>query len=262
MILIKIKIRKEKDALVLELPQELAGIPANSDAEIFPLRDGFYLLSLGALGTARQPSSQQATSSLSGQELLVLDKISRVRFEQRTPSTISKLLSPEEKKSLNSLIEKNAIYLFKKGKYSEEGVYSISDLLYPRGQKKEAQASPPRPAGQGAEKAAPSSVLGGKEYAIIEQDSQPKFQDAQTLELIKKGEILGVKGFDKRLYVATRAFYDGNLPEFTKSLSSAKSPDQLADELKTNPDACRVMLILLCENGEAIEKKKGMYQAV
>ncbi|MEM2963026.1 MAG: hypothetical protein QXW70_00930 [Candidatus Anstonellales archaeon] len=239
---------------MLELPE---GVDLNptEDVEFFHLKGGFYLLSISAFEESKKETS---STQLSPIELAVIYKLSKIKFENRTPSVVSKILSSEEKKVLSSLLEKRAVWLFKKGKYSKEGVYNISETAYRLG-----TDSQPQPEDTSEKKEFLPPILGGKEYAILEASEIERLQDNQMRELIKRGDLLGTIGFDKRLYLATRTFYEIHSPIFINSLSSApKTVEQLSQDLHLNQDACRVMLAFLSEKGEILEKKKGFYQVV
>ncbi len=269
MILIKAKIKLEGNKALLELPQEIIAHTSNSEAELFPLRDGFYLLSLNPLP---QPTPLQ--HSLSDAEFCVLEKLTSLKFEERNKKAAEKALNKEELLVLDSLLKKKTISFYSSAKYPS-GVYNVpkevysqmldrkrkmqsgnqKEMLLPIQQKKET----PPPIQQKKETLLPN----GKEYAVVEEAEQEKFLNENMLSLTKAGEVFGSRGFDRKYYICTRRFYDNFLPVFSEAFKKGgKNASQLCDELKINPDSCIVMLKIMCEKGEAIEKRKGVYFGV
>ena len=116
---VKVKKTKEGAELLGSLPPEIANA---SSLEVFPLRDGIYLLSIkGAIG------AQKAAGPLSEQERALVKKLLAIKFEKRTPNEVDKTLSSQERATLASLVEKKVVNVFRSSKY-ENGVYNVSEL--------------------------------------------------------------------------------------------------------------------------------------
>lgn len=110
--------------------------------------------------------------------------------------------------------------------------------------------------------AAPSaeSVLGGRGYALLgegEARAASKALEADT----NAGLVFGVRGFDNKFYVITRAEFD---PLSEKILSRLQrgvemTPEQAAGPLSEDPLKVACALHVLTEKGDALEKKKGVF---
>ena len=247
---IKAKIRRDEKGAVLEIPIKIAS-EIGEEAEIFPLRDGFYLLCTTVLGQ----------KSLGGREMEVIEKLSRLKFEKRSPKRVEGILDDGEKKILEELIKRRMVWIYNKGKYAGEGVYNISNEVYKK-------VSVPRETGAKEEAQKPGAqevkegIFGSKEYLVLDEKDEGKIARQDVMEQLKKGEIFAAKGPERKIYLCTNKFYSGNLGEFSKSLEKGKGTAEMAVKLGMDEDAALVMLKIMCEQGEAIEKRKGIYATV
>lgn len=280
---------RTKDGLTLILPEDLVAAGNFKDSEtyeIFPLRDGFFLLAAqGALQKKPSPAPQQPT----GEELSLLKKLSQIRFGERIPEQVESALAEGEKRTLKSLLEKRLLYAFYGGKYSK-GVYNIPDSVYPllgaqprgqAGQEAVPKSSPPlresepaagkamRPPGRDdltAKNWPPRPPINTPEhlekfgYAVVSGDFEIKSMHARLADRIKAGTILGVRAFDRKLYLATRRFFSGCEEKIRPLLDSkGKSLEQIAKSSGLSEDAAQAALVILCDSGDLIEKRKGVY---
>ncbi len=232
----------------------------------------------GAAGTA--PTEE---------EISALKKLSAIRFENRIPSEVDKSFSPAEKKALSSLLKKKLVTLFISAKY-KSGVYNISSSVYPHMSAKGASAQPAQ--GQHGEKTgqnapgtgtahasgahaptSPASInphavyplssinhLEQKGYMIVESEGEAKFAASRLEPALKSGDVIGVRGFDRKFYVAKKQFYLSHEAQLRAAL--AKKPMAYADAAaacNVEPAAAQVLLVLLSDRGEIIEKSKGTY---
>jgi len=226
------------------------------ELELFPLRDGFFLLGkLPALAAKTEAVSRGSGRSLTEPELAVLRKLSDFRFEDRIPSEVNKTLSPAERAVLGQMIEKQEVTIYSGGKYGKTGVYNIPKEIYP--------LLRPGTAGAAEQRLPPVSSLehlGLKGYMVIENENEAKRAVSVLHEQIKSGEVLGVRAFDHKFYVATRAFFMANEGKVHKVLTKeGKSVEDVAAGIKLPPEAGRVLLTLMSDSGDILEKKRGLF---
>lgn len=126
----EIKATKTKNGIELSGP--LPPVLANSSSlEVFPLRDGIYLLAIkGAVGKATAVETAKPEGRMTEKEKNVVRKLISIRFEQRVPSVVDKMLSKDEKEILGILAKKRLVWIFFGDKYGKEGVYNISDSAF------------------------------------------------------------------------------------------------------------------------------------
>ena len=236
---------------------ELEGVKDGDELELFPLRDGFFLVGkLPASAAKAEPISRAGEHALTGPELAVLRKLSDFRFEERIPADVNKTLSPAERAILTVLIEKKSVTIYSGGKYGKTGVYNIPKEIYPL-----LRISPAGPEQQ--QRIPPVSSLehlNMKGYMVIENENEAKRAVSILHEQIKLGEIIGVRAFDHKFYVATRAFFMANEGKVHKALTKeGKSVDDVAASIRLPQEAGRVLLTLMSDSGDILEKKRGLF---
>ena len=186
-------------------------------------------------------------------------KLESVNFKDRTPRRIGELLGAGEKQVLDVLVRRRAITLFRSAKY-REGVYNIPKRIYElaRGRGKVQESAVPRAAASSID---PESALEKKGYAIVERESDVKRLSEKLYKQVKRGEIMGVRGFDRRFYLARRGFYLALSERIEKAMKGrkARGMPEIAKDAKIKEQECAVVLNLMREEGDVLEKKRGTY---
>lgn len=233
-----LKIKKFEKGIILEgeIPSEILKF---QEAELFYLKDGIYLLSTkGKLEEAvKRDEKLPLEKAYSEKELLLIKKLLNIKFENRTPEQVDKILSEEEKRILQGLEKKGKVTVFFGKKYAKVGVYNIADDAFELAKNFEK-----------------------KDYWVIEQEEEMKKFTQENQQKIIGGQIIGIKGFDKKYYFLKKEFYE----EWEGPVKSAldeegKTAEEIAEKLKIPKDAAVCLLVHLCEKGEVIEKRKGKY---
>lgn len=148
----------------------------------------------------------------------------------------------------------------------EPGVF----VLVEKGRKFKGLASEAKPAKaakaiEPSTKAVESSktVLDEKGFVVLDNEFEAKRLSGELEKEVKRGNVIGVRGFDKKYYVVSKEFLkqasDKVLRELSKRDCNAK---ELALASKLRLDACIAALCILKEEGEVIEKRKGVFSAV
>lgn len=300
----KSKIKSESGQHWLSIPAAAAAAFSKAgEMEVSLLRDGLLLVytpsAIAALPSAPPPEPVRVTGAeapipgapscafgfssvrlpLSGEQAALLRKLSQVRFEERTPPAVEKMLDASEKKILDGLISRQLVSIFKNLKYPK-GVYNISRLAYSAGLHAAGgggRAAPPSGA-MDAQKPLPSALpplsksaslplaintiehLVRLGYMVLDNENEAKRVMPQIQSSLKNDEVKGVRGFDRRYYVLRRSF----LMEFEGSLlalvdQGPQAPDELGAKLGLTPEAARVLLMILGDEGEVIERRRGTW---
>ncbi len=158
------------------------------------------------------------------------------------------------------------------GRAAADAVAKLNSLLSQGGQanvQAAAQISI-RPNAQQAQSAKREFVFGSPEwkiekegFAVIENELEAK-RVSQLLESeIKAGKVMGVRGFDKKFYVVSSTLHGALSEKISKALSQKNMAlPEIISETKANESAATAVLQVMREDGEVIEKKKGMYSLV
>lgn len=197
--------------------------------------------------------------ALTNEEITVLRKINEVRFAERTKERLRNMLSDSEQKVLGRLVKLGVVQFYKNGKYKDSGVYSITrdyySLVTLSNNTALAQSQRLEPRSD-----ALHSVFGDQKYLTV--DSMEHAQ--KLLSLLEKevcdGEVVSVRGFDKKIYITTREVVDavGN-----KIFSALKGREMHVTEIAqytSEPEGLiKTVIEVLRETGDVIEKKRGVY---
>lgn len=268
----KIPLIKKDNKIFVELPTEFSSV---SEIELFQLKEGYYLLSI-PLQTKSNPVNNQQTNSTTAKinsvnikseivltqfEKEVLRKLLAVKFSDRIPSKILPIFNESEKKILLELEKKGHVNIFKGAKY-KDGVYNIADGIYPIISAREIiiQSKPIQAneiANQANQNFEQNLKLHG--YAILSDKNEARLASERLSGEIKSGNIIGLKGFDGKFYLCKRDFFHNNSDRIIKSLKDDLEATTIADLLKLDRDGCLVILRILAENGEIIERRKGIF---
>jgi hypothetical protein len=112
-------------------------------------------------------------------------------------------------------------------------------------------------------KASPEAVAFARAgYAVLNSEGEAKQLSDELEQFIKNGQVVGVRGFDKRFYVVSREFLERHSGAVLGALKEPNTARVAAAQAKMAFDAFNAALVVLKEQGEIIEKKKGMFQTV
>jgi len=259
----EVKVQKTKMGAELlgSLPVEIAN---SASIEIFPLRDGMYLLSVK--GAIDRP---KVSGPLSEQERALVKKLLAIKFERRTPADVDGTLSGQEKATLASLMAKNVVNVFRSGKY-ENGVYNVSDAIFGHALDALPKSAPDSADGKGiapmpqrasettAQQQAHDPLSRG--YLVLENEGDARALSGAFAEKIKAGEVSGLRAFDRKYYFIKKAFAQQWQPKIQALLEKGdKTAEEVAREIGLNAEGCRAILLHMSEDGELLEKSKGKF---
>jgi len=269
----KARVLRRQEKAYIELPPDIAGV---AELEIFQLKEGYYLLTVplgqNAARTAKADAPDEK-GGLSEPERTVLKKLLSIKFENRTPALVDHALSETEMGILKELAGKGLINVFHGNKY-KDGVYNISDstysLVYPKEERRNERQGMAiqRPEtgnagpGQGGIGTSAPAVLHSRGFVIIQDKREAMLISEQLGSQMKSGAIVGVKGFDGKFYIVTRDFFIKSQTAINAALKDAMDAPSIASAVKMDPEGCLAVLRLMAENGEIIEKKRGVFAPV
>jgi len=254
----RIRILRKQDKAYIELPPDLAG---GDEVELFALRDGYCLLSTPLGQTERR------SGAIDERQRMVLKKLLSIRFENRTPAYVSKALSEGEMAVLGELEKRGMVNVFKGDKY-KDGVYNINDNIYPVLAQKGGEA--PKAEAQGRvvpadHQPTPADsivALRSRGYVVIADRREALMLSEQLGADMKSGAVVGVKGFDGKFYIVSRNYFNSAQASIGAALKEDMDAPSVASATKLDPEGCLAVLRLMAENGEIIEKKRGVFAPV
>lgn len=249
----KIRILKRQNNAYIELPHEMSNY---EEVELFQLKEGYYLLSV-PLGQEGKSNNQE----INDVERALLKKMLSIRFENRTPAYVNKTLTEQELVVLKELERKGLVNVFKGNKY-KDGVYNIRDSIYPllAQNTSSSKTVPPHPPTQHPSDT--SGLLNSRGFLVISDKNEARVLSERLNQEMKSGAVVGVKGFDGKFYIVTRTYFSKAQTSISSVLKSDMDADAIALASKLDPEGCKAVLHLMADNGEIIEKRKGIFAAV
>jgi bifunctional DNA-binding transcriptional regulator/antitoxin component of YhaV-PrlF toxin-antitoxin module len=286
-----LKIYKSRDnKYMVYLPFEVIrqlGLKGDEEVDFFKFSDKAFLFAKKEdianllMGTksginAGPAIAGQATSrnvEVTQEEIEVLKKLDTLRYSNRTPANVAKILNESEKKVLQGLINKRIVWLFMK-----KGSYSISKDVYDKFLMRKGRGMAPQPKRadeheQLQQKPVPPPPKIEKNENVIKLETDgyivlPTESEASSLSLaledsIRSGKVLGIRAFNKKFYIVLRSFFDKNSGKVIKELKDGpKKVDELVKSTGLDEDGIRAMLYLLSEQGDVSERRKDVFTLI
>ncbi|MEM4389904.1 MAG: HTH domain-containing protein [Candidatus Micrarchaeia archaeon] len=254
------KLLKLEHGIGVVLPKEILAalaVEEGDELEFSIAKPGIVVLTK-AERPKEESESMRALQPLSPEELALLRKLDAIRFAERVPAEVNKGLTVGEQKILDGLLKKRVVTIYKGGRYPR-GVYNIPREYYPL--VKQAGAGPAPPAPSGSVPLASIEHLEKFGFMVVPSEAEAKRISEQLEKRIKAGEILGTRSFDRKFYVATREMFLKMGSAIKKILKSGeRSVAEIAEALGCSEEAARTVLELLSEQGDVIEKRRGVYR--
>ena len=100
------------------------------------------------------------------------------------------------------------------------------------------------------------------DYLILNNEVEARQLSVSIAQKIKSGEVIGVRGFDKRFYIVSRDYLNKTKSIIKEAVGNGADLNSIVSHSKLPLDACLAMLVVLKEEGELIEKKTDFYEVV
>ncbi|MEM4137406.1 MAG: hypothetical protein QXH71_03630 [Candidatus Anstonellaceae archaeon] len=261
----KIKIKKEGNFLVLSFPKDyLQDLEAEEELECFFLSKDILLLTtkksyekirsfifsevspqVTSDKKIEQKSQQGKFENLNKEQLAVLEKLSKIKFSERTVNYIQKIFNQKEKEILNSLIKMGLVQLYKDHNKYPQGVYNINKIFYQQ-----------KPNSEQIE------FLEKFGYLVFSDLAEAKNFFEKNKEKLASLEPKTIKGYDKKFYLVLPSFIEKNKQNLLDLLVEPRPISFLEQKLKINSEGILSILMFLAEDGLVFEKTKGYWQKV
>lgn len=252
---------KLREGLAVIIPEELCKKLGLQQGQEVAVKESKFGIFVNPTPSKAKPRAIPPTA-FSQDETELINKLLSLKFAERTPTNVSRSLDFNENRVLSELIGKGAINLFKNPKY-KEGVYNISDKVYALLKKEGTLEETTRGTGEKKEtqeETDPIKRLEKQGYIVVENEGEARRLSDELAAKIKRKDITGIRGFDKKYYILKMSFFVKNQLRVKNSLKAGKkSVDQISSETGLDRQACIGILTVLNEEGDVIEKKRGIF---
>ncbi|MDE1834193.1 MAG: hypothetical protein KGH64_02545 [Candidatus Micrarchaeota archaeon] len=289
--------KSSKGKLIVYLPQDVVNalkLKENEEIDFFKMNDSSYLLAKKSdvtnmiLGKQQPQQSEEPRQKLQQSQkhqqgtipdeyIAVLKKIDTVRYNERTPENVARILNEQEKRVLQRMIAEQLVNQFKK---NSKELYSITKSVYdqflmrkkPQQQqqsspvaqqfKKQILQSKAPPLTQGATQLDEDAIksLEANGFVVLQTEAEASRVSLTLEQSIRHGQVLGTRAFNKKFYIVLRSYFDSHGGNILKKLRERSyRVSDIAKELSINEDGARSILYLLSENGDVSEKKRDTF---
>lgn len=100
------------------------------------------------------------------------------------------------------------------------------------------------------------------DYLILNSEAEARQLSKGIAQKIKSGEVIGVRGFDKRFYIVSRDYLNKTKSIIKEAVGSGAELKSIVSRSKLPLDACLALVMVLKEEGELIEKKSDFYSVI
>ncbi len=258
---------KLSQVLLALLPQQLRqslALEEGDELEFSEATEGVWIVTKRGTGEAvkafleKEKTGEKAAgekSFLNEKEITVLKKLESIKFEERLPALVNKTLTVAERKTLEMLIKKQFVTIYKEGKYAKNGVYNIPREVYTE-LRKDRETKKETAEGRAVNA---FSFFEQNGYAVIESEDEAKNISSQLEEKIKAGEVVGARGFDRRYYIVRKNVLSSLSEKVGKAIEKGNTAGKVAEQLKISETLAKTILELMKYEGEAVEREKGLY---
>lgn len=172
----------------------------------------------------------------------ILSLIASKPLKDRVEKRFETFLNKEEIERFKQLLKEGKIVAFKLSEKYTRAVYKLKEDI----EKKQEISSSPEFEKHG--------------FALLEESAAKTFSE-KNYSKIRSGEIIGIKGFDKRYCVIARNVFDQHSEKILNYLKQNKSAtiEEIAEDNKVSEDLARIVCELLKEKGDLFEKRKGIF---
>ncbi len=286
------KVYKSNNKLIIYLPFDLvSGMSLKEGDELDFFKKGDYYIvakksAVADMITGKQTVQQvQKPAFRQGQpsvgEIAILRKLDTLRYSERTKEKVEGMLSAEEKKTLAEMLKRGYAQLFRKAGESTFK-YSIPKSIYDNYLMRKKPSEPPvqKKADARPQPARPQAVQQPKRweqgldtanfylqrletdgYLVINSDTEAAAASASLEDSIRRGSVVGIRAFNKKFYVATKAFIAKSLPKIGKMIGSkGVSVADISKETGMDQDGVRAVLYIMADNGDVTEVRKDVFK--
>ncbi len=217
-------IKHEKNKLIIEFPEDVLSVDIEKKRETILIK----------------------MNRISPAEKAVLNKLLTIKFEERTWSNIKKKMTEAEIELIKELQKRKLVTWFKNNKYPK-GVLNIVDEVYPIIAKQEKEELPDKLE---------------KGYLVVEDPRRIREISEKYKPYVLKGLMKGMKGFDGKYYLVTVKYLHNAKKKILEALDEEKTLEEIAKKTGLEEEGCKAVLWMMAENGEVMEKRKGIFVIV
>lgn len=221
--------------------KELELMP-EKEYEILKARKGLYVL------MDKHLIEEEFLTKLDEKIFALLEKSA---IQDRVEEKFEKMLNELELNRFNELLKQGKVEKFKASEKYKKAVYKVRE--------EEAKRIAEKPTA-----AASAQFPKGKLFITVRTEQQARELNDKYWKELKDGMLKGIKEFDNSYYLIDTDLLSEKKSKLIKLLQDCKSAsaEDLAVKLSVQPDLVKGVCAFLKEDGEIMEKKRGIYNYI
>lgn len=216
-------------------------LAAEKEYEILKARKGLYVL------MDKHLIEEEFFAKLDEKIFSLLQKSA---MQDRVEEKFEKMLNELELNRFNELLRQGKVEKFKASDKYKKAVYKIGE----------------KPVQKGSEKAMLSQTpqSKGRLFLTVRTEQQARELNDKYWKDLKDGFLKGIKDFDNSYYLIDTELLREKKARIVKLLQESKSAsiEELSAKLAMQPEMVRGVCTFLKEDGEILEKKRGVYNYI
>jgi len=245
------EIRKEKGKILIEFNEnerkELG--EQKSFFELNKVKDGVIILTESNTETKKADLFEEETKESDEKIFELIAERGKDNLSKKVEGEFEKQLNEKELKRFNELLKQGLIEKFKLNESYKKAIYRIV---------------PKKKIKKDFDVNSTAKTIESNGFEVIVNDNQAKMFCEEFNSEIKENSIKGIKGFDGYFYVIQSDLLEETKPKIIQLLSQAKtvSLKELNEKAFLPADLIKAVIEFLKEEGEILEKRKGLYQII
>jgi hypothetical protein len=250
-------ILKGKDFARAFSPEQLKelGINPLSDFEIIKIKPGIILFSEKEFSAPQAKASEAPKQDISKiePEARILALLQEKKLSERVEGKFEKFLSQKEAEQFREMLKEGRVFAFKLSDKYKKPVYKIAPFKKKESEKNTTENKP-----------VDEYCLEKDGLLVCSDKKKAEILSFELKDLIKSGQISGIKSFDGNYYIIETDLLQKYAPLVLEIIRANKAIalEEIAKKAAISVILAKIACEFLKEDGEIIEKKRGQYSYV
>ncbi len=246
--------RLEENKIILE-KEEVELLKGSKEMELVPNQKGIFLLIDKKIAVEKEGAQVCVNVPLVEEHEEVIGLIKKSKLSELVEGKFEEKLNEKQKRALLELITNKRVFVFKLNDSYKKGIYRIREEVREKKESEEFKSE---------KKALPDYDLETDGFIATTNTERAKMLSIEYKEQIEKNELKGIKTFEGIYYLVETKLVNKYLEKILLLIRNRKeiSLEEIAENENISIELTKIIIELLKEEGEVLEKKKGFYKFI
>ncbi len=235
------------------------GLEAGREYELTKVREGIWVLAEGATIAKKAETKKEMPKQMQpfdGMEEKIAQILRKTPTRDRMEGWFEKKLTDGEREKFAQMLSEGKVIKYKSSEVFRKSLYALPK----KPEKNEIAARK----FENREKPIEEFTIENDGFVVVKNELRAKAISAQYYERIKSGEIRGMKSFSGEFYIILSGLLMQAQEKLLTELRAVKSAElkSISEKSAMTPTLIKIAATFLSEEGQIIEKKKGLYQYI